>query len=169
MCLRTLPLPLALALPSDGSPPGSATCRSYWPSSRSRGTCGASCARPTPSNAASLKSGDAPKRWSCSPTSKASTGSSMPVSADSMRTGKLTPSNYLHTQLDVTAWATPHPPVSHRRTPESFSSFLKNEIRVSSPVRRGGRGIRFSQGDIGDHFSTTSWRRLHLPRLPRLP
>jgi hypothetical protein len=52
--------------------------------------------------AASSKSVGAPGPWSCSPTSKAWTGSSMRFSVVSTRTGKPTPSTYLHKQLDVT-------------------------------------------------------------------
>ena len=43
--------------------------------------------------------------WSSSPTSKAWTGSFMRFSAASTRTGKPTPSTYLHQQLDIT-WPT---------------------------------------------------------------
>ncbi len=63
----------------------------------------ASCAPPTSSSAASSKSAGGLGLWSCSPTWKAWIESSMRFSAVLMRTGKTTPSIYLHKQLDVTS------------------------------------------------------------------
>src|SRR5260370_8360985 len=55
-----------------------------------------------PSRDALSKCGGGLGRWSCSPTSRAWIESSMRFSVGLMKTGKTTPSNYLHRQLDVT-------------------------------------------------------------------
>src|ERR1700686_322151 len=52
---------------------------------------------------ASWKSAGAPGPWSCSPTCRAWSESSMPSFTDSTSSGKTTPSAFLHKQLDVTA------------------------------------------------------------------
>ena len=80
----------------------SAICPSCCTSSPFPGTCGGSCAPPTPSNAASSKCAAAPGQWWCSPTWRAWIGSSMRFSAASTKNGKTEPSPYLHKQLDVT-------------------------------------------------------------------
>src|SRR5260370_12631286 len=55
-----------------------------------------------PSRDALSKCGGGLGRWWCSPTSRAWIESSMRFSVGLMKTGKTTPSNYLHRQLDVT-------------------------------------------------------------------
>ena len=80
----------------------SATCPSCLPSSRSPGICGANCAPPTSSSAASSKSGAEPGPWSASSMCNRWTASSTPSSRGSTWNGKTAPSAFLHKQLDVT-------------------------------------------------------------------
>src|SRR5205823_8805795 len=89
-------------LPPPWSGGCSRTCPSCCPSSLFPGTCGANCAPPTSSSAASSKCGAALVPWCALLMWRASTASSTPSSRDSTWNGKPAPSTYLHKQLDVT-------------------------------------------------------------------
>ena len=99
--LSAISISLAGALSQHGESAGAGSARTVEVLRFPR-PCGASCAPPMPSSAASSKFAGEPGPWSCSPMWKAWIESSMRFSVDSMKTGKTTPSNYLHKQLDVT-------------------------------------------------------------------
>src|SRR5579863_5860787 len=96
-----------------------------------------------PSRGASSRCGEGLGPWSCSATSKAWTESSMRFSAGLTRTGKPTPSNYLHRQLDVTGKARRDNQtcaagnVALRPNRKSHTQSTRNRL-LSEALHRGG-------------------------------
>src|SRR5258708_35360406 len=85
-----------------------------------------------PSRDALSKCGGGLGRWSCSPTSRAWIESSMRFSVGLMKTGKTTPSNYLHRQLDVTPGMACICPAQKKGVNSLYQNF---ESRTAVPPR----------------------------------
>src|SRR6266849_1865691 len=109
-----------------------------------------------PSRDALSKCGGELALWSCSPTSRAWIESSMRFSVGLMKTGKTTPSNYLHRQLDVTT-ANPYGSVNPITC---YNDIGPPEYCPGDPSNLGTRNYTVSWSPATSTISlsnTTSW------------